>query len=70
MIQQSLHPFRSGLMGPLPLGAEYMRGVEARARMLARACRGQPCKDSEQDSEDQDSDPDSRSCLCSIPVNG
>lgn len=41
MIQQALHPFRRGLMGDMPLDAAYMRGVNARARMLARACRVQ-----------------------------
>ena len=39
MIQQALYPFRRGLMGNLPLDAAYLRGVEARARMLAKACR-------------------------------
>jgi len=31
--------FRRGLLGSLPVGPEYMAGVRARARMLARACR-------------------------------
>lgn len=31
--------FRHGLLGSLPVGPEYMAGVRARARMLARACR-------------------------------
>jgi len=31
--------FRRGLLGTLPVGPEYMAGVRARARMLARACR-------------------------------
>jgi len=30
---------RRGLIGSLPVGPEYMAGVRARARMLARACR-------------------------------
>ena len=30
---------RKGYLGQSPVGAEYMAGVEARARMLQRACR-------------------------------
>jgi hypothetical protein len=30
---------RRGLVGSLPVGPEYMAGVRARARMLAKACR-------------------------------
>lgn len=31
--------FRRGLLGNLPVDAAYLRGVEARGRMLAKACR-------------------------------
>lgn len=30
---------RTGLLGQLPVDADYLDGVRARARMLARACR-------------------------------
>lgn len=30
---------RRGLVGSLPVGPEYMAGIRARARMLAKACR-------------------------------
>ena len=30
---------RRGLVGSLPVGPEYMAGVRARARMLAKVCR-------------------------------
>ena len=30
---------RRGFLGQTPGGADYMPGVEARARMLAKACR-------------------------------
>ena len=33
--------FRRGLLGNLPVDAAYLRGVESRGRMLARACRPQ-----------------------------
>ena len=38
-LQLPLAGFRRGLLCRLPVGPEYMAGVEARARMLARACR-------------------------------
>lgn len=31
--------FRRGLLGRLPVGPDYIAGVEARARMLAKACQ-------------------------------
>ena len=41
---------RRGYLGQQPVGAEYMAGVEARARMLRRACR---VTDDDQDNERQ-----------------
>lgn len=39
MINTVFRSKRKGLLGSQPMGADYMAGVEARARMLRRACR-------------------------------
>lgn len=40
-----LEGIRTGFLGDLPVGSDYMAGVKARARMLARACRMTDGKD-------------------------
>ena len=39
MINTVFKTKRKGWMGGQPMGADYMAGVEARAKMLRRACR-------------------------------
>ena len=38
-LQLTLHPARQGRMGGLDLGRDYLAGVKARARLLAKATR-------------------------------